>query len=73
MEYNEHKPGPACIYFDEQPINVEQKFSNQKSPVSCLGFYSSTVNNDAITRLQICSPRCLIYCAEPDLLTPHWN
>ena len=44
-----------------------------RHPVSCLGVWSSTVNNDAISRLQICSPRCWIYCAEPDILTAHWN
>ena len=42
-------------------------------PVSCLGVWNSTVNNDAISRLQICSPRCWIYCAEPDILTALWN
>ena len=42
-------------------------------PVSCLGAWCSTVNNDAISRLQICSPRCWIYCAEPAILTAHWN
>ena len=44
-----------------------------RPPVSCLGVCSSTVNNDAISRLQICSPSCWIYCAEPDVLTAHWN
>ena len=44
-----------------------------RPPVSCLGVWSSTVNNDAISRLQICSSRCWIYCAEPDILTAHWN
>ena len=43
--------------------------SSARPPVSCLCVWSSTVNNDAISRLQICSPRCWIYCAEPDILT----
>ena len=44
-----------------------------RPPVSCLGIWSSTVNNDTISRFQICSPRCRIYCAEPDIITAHWN
>ena len=44
-----------------------------RPPVSCLGVWSSTVNNDAISRLQICSLRCRIYNAESDIPTAHWN
>ena len=63
-------------------MHVVQKFSTHEfwrpgvysgfGPASS-GVCSSTVNNDAISRLQICSPRCWIYCAEPDIITAHWN
>ena len=28
---------------------------------------------DAISSLQICLPRCWIFCAEPDIITAHWK
>ena len=33
----------------------------------------SDLDKDAISRLQICLPMCWIYCAEPDIITAHWN
>ena len=38
-----------------------------------LAFEVLRLTTTAISRLQICSTRCRIYCAEPDILTAHWN